>query len=74
MTNITLALDEEILDLGKEYAKKHRISFNTLVSNSLEKTLKKPLTSWLDDMFIEVDKEEVSSKGEKWTRGELYRG
>jgi hypothetical protein len=74
MTNITLTLDEEIIDLGKEYAKKHCISFNTLVNNSLEKTLKNPLTSWLDDMFIEMDKDDISSNGEKWTRGELYRG
>ncbi|MDR1047967.1 MAG: hypothetical protein LBL64_09335 [Treponema sp.] len=74
MKNITLAIDEEILVLGKEYAKKHNISFNVLVRKSLEKTIKKPSKDWLDDMFKEMDKDNISSNGQKWTRKELYRG
>jgi hypothetical protein len=74
MKNITLAIDEETLVLGREYAKKHNMSFNALVRNSLEKTVKKSSKDWLDDMFQEMDKDNVSSKGQKWTREELYRG
>jgi hypothetical protein len=33
MKNITLALDEETLTLGREYAQKNNISFNKLVRN-----------------------------------------
>ena len=36
--------------------------------------VKKSSADWLDDMFEQMDKENVSSKGEKWTREELYRG
>jgi hypothetical protein len=74
MKNITLAMDEEILVLGREYAKRHNISFNALVRNSLEKTIRNPSKDWLDDMFNEMDRDNVSSKGKKWTREELYRG
>ena len=74
MKNITLAIDEETLVLGRQYAKKHNMSFNALVRKSLEKTVKKSSADWLDDMFEQMDKEKVSSKGKKWTREELYRG
>jgi hypothetical protein len=74
MKNITLAMDEEILVLGREYAKRHNISFNALVRRSLEKTVRKSSKDWLEDMFEEMDKDNVSSKGKKWTREELYRG
>jgi hypothetical protein len=74
MKNITLAIDEETLVLGRQYAKKHNMSFNALVRKSLEKTIKKSSTDWLDDMFKEMDNDNVSSKGRKWTREELYRG
>jgi hypothetical protein len=74
MKNITLAIDEEILVLGRKYAKSHNISFNALVRRSLEKTIKKSSEAWLDDMFKEMDKDNVSSNGQKWTREELYRG
>jgi hypothetical protein len=50
------------------------MSFNALVRKSLEKTVKKSSEDWLDDMFEQMDKEKVSSKGKKWTREELYRG
>ncbi|GHT72453.1 hypothetical protein FACS1894110_26840 [Spirochaetia bacterium] len=74
MKNITLAMDEEILVLGREYAKRHNLSFNALVRKSLEKTVKRTSKDWLDEMFKDIDKENVNSKGEKWTREELYRG
>ncbi|MDR0662641.1 MAG: hypothetical protein LBF80_00990 [Spirochaetaceae bacterium] len=74
MKNITLAIDEETLILGRQYAKKHNLSFNALVRKSLEKTVKKSPLDWLDDMFKQMDKDDVSSEGQKWNREELYRG
>jgi Ca2+-binding EF-hand superfamily protein len=74
MKNITLAIDEETLVLGREYAKRHKMSFNALVRKSLEKTVRKSSENWLDNMFNEMDKDNVSSKGQDWTREELYRG
>jgi hypothetical protein len=50
MKNITLAIDGEMLVLGREYAKRHNISFNALVRKSLEKTIRKSSKDWLDDI------------------------
>jgi hypothetical protein len=74
MKNITLAMDEEMLALGREYAKRHNMSFNALVRRSLERTVKHASKDWLDEMYKDMDKENVNSKGKKWTREELYRG
>jgi hypothetical protein len=46
MRNITLAMDEEILALGREYAKRHKMSFNVLVRKSPEKTVKHTSKDW----------------------------
>jgi hypothetical protein len=73
MKNITLAMDEETLVLGREYAKRHNMSFNALVRKSLEQTVKHGSKNWLDEMFKDMDKENVNSKGKKWIREELYR-
>jgi hypothetical protein len=74
MRNITLAIDEETLGLGREYAKRHNMSFNALVRASLEKTVRHSSEDWLGEMFKDMDRENVNSKGKKWTRDELYRG
>ncbi|MDR0685396.1 MAG: hypothetical protein LBF83_09755 [Spirochaetaceae bacterium] len=74
MTNITLAMDEQTLALGREYAKRQNISFNALVRGLVEKTVKSSLDDWLEYTFQLMDKANVSSDGKKWKRKELYRG
>jgi hypothetical protein len=74
MKNITLAIDEQMLSMGREYAKKQNISFNVLVRRLLEQTVTSNSTQWLDDTFTLMDKAHVSSHGKKWTREELHRG
>lgn len=74
MKNITLSMDEDTVKLGREYAKRHNISFNVLVRRLIEQTVKKDNTSWLDDTFDYIDKNIDSSRGITWSREELYRG
>jgi len=74
MKNITLSIDEDILKLGRDYARTHNVSFNALVRKLIEQTVKKNNTSWLDDTFDYIDKNINSSNGITWTREELYRG
>ena len=71
MKNITLAMDEEIIVLGREYAKRHNLSFNALVRKSLEKTVRHGNKNWLDEMFKDIDKENANSK-EKSGQGKSY--
>ncbi len=74
MKNITLSIDDEILKLGREYARQHKVSFNVLVRRLIEQTVKTSSTQWLNDTFSLMDKTNVSSKNQKWKREDLYRG
>ncbi len=73
MKNITLAIEEDILQAGREYARSHNMSFNVLVRRLIEQTVVTRTDQWLDDTFSLMDKVSVSSGNQKWTREELYR-
>lgn len=73
MKNITLSIDDSILQAGREYARQHNISFNVLVRRLIEQTVVQKQSRWLDDTFSLMDKANVKSDNEKWTRGDLYR-
>ena len=73
MKNITLAMDEKVLKAGREYARKHHVSFNVLVRKLIEQTVISPKEQWLEDTFALMDKLDISSGNQKWTREELYR-
>lgn len=73
MKNITLSIDDDILKLGREYARQHNISLNALVRRLLEQTVTRSSTQWLNDTFTLMDKTNVSSKNQKWKREDLYR-
>ena len=73
MKNITLSIDETVLQAGREYARKHNISFNFLVRKLVEQTVITHKDNWLHDTFSLMDTLSVTSGNEKWTREELYR-
>ena len=73
MKNITLSIDEDILNAGREYARSHNISFNALVRKLIEQTVVSASDEWLEDTFRLMDTAEVDSAGSTWTRDELHR-
>lgn len=73
MKNITLSIDEQVLQAGREYARQHNVSFNVLVRRLIEQTVVQKQNRWLDDTFSLMDKANVSSSGENWNREDLYR-
>ena len=73
MRNITLSIDEDILKAGREYARVHDMSFNVLVRRLIERTVVAKNDLWLEDTFLLMDKANVSSGNQRWTREELYR-
>ena len=73
MKNITLSIDETVLQAGREYARNHNISFNSLVRKLVEQTVIPHKDNWLHDTFSLMDTLKVASSDEKWTREELYR-
>ena len=74
MRNITLSIDDDILKLGREYARTHNVSFNVLVRRLIEQTVTKKSSDWLDDTFQYIDQNIHSSVGITWKREDLYRG
>ena len=74
MGNITFSFDKEVLRRGREYAKRHNISFNALVRCLVEQTVSEESSQWLEDTFSLMDRRNASSRGKKWTRDKLYRG
>lgn len=73
MKNITLSIDDDLLKLGREYAKLHNLSFNVLVRRLIEQTVKKNSSTWIDDTFEYIDKNISSEQGINWKREDLYR-
>ena len=73
MKNITLTMDEKVLKAGREYARKHNVSFNVLVRRLVEQTVLATKDQWLDDTFSLMDTLKVSSENLTWTREDLYR-
>jgi hypothetical protein len=73
MRNITLSIEDDMLQAGREYARIHNMSFNVLVRKLIEQTVVPKKGQWLDDTFSLMDKLNVSSGTQKWTREELYR-
>jgi hypothetical protein len=82
MKNITLAIDEDTLERGEEYAKRHNTSLNGLVRDLLERTVK-PRKEWLEEMFRLMDEANAhrdcledeahgNSEGRTWTKEEIH--
>lgn len=74
MPNVTLSIQRGILEAGREYAKRHNSSLNSLIRNLLARTvLKSRDLSRLQECFRLMDKAKGSSKRKKWRREDLYR-
>lgn len=73
MKNITLSIDEDLLKAGREYAKKHSVSLNSLIRRLLRQTVSQSNNRWLDELFSNIDAAGANSKGSKWKREDLYR-
>ena len=73
MRNITLSIDEDILRAGREYARVHDMSFNVLVRRLIEQTVVAKNDLWLEETFLLMDRANVTSGNQRWTREELYR-
>jgi len=73
MKNITLAIDERLLEESREYAREHHTSLNAMVREMLAKrVLSGQGADWLDKAFELADKSHGRLKGWKWNREELY--
>jgi hypothetical protein len=72
MKNITLALDDELLEAGRQYAERHQTTLNALVRELLAKTVLADRPSALKEMFRLMDANPGNSRGRRWKREDLY--
>lgn len=72
MRNITLSLDDRLLEAGRKYAEEHNTTLNGLIRDLLSKTVTRPPKNRMREMFKLVDELKISSQGRKWRREDAY--
>ena len=72
MPNVTIAMDEETLKAGRDYARKHKTSLNALLRKLLRNATVERSSEWIEECFDLMDKAGGRSKGRRWSREELY--
>ena len=75
MKNITLSLDDEIIEAGRAYAERHRTTLNGLVRDLLARAVMTDREAMVAEMFRLMDGHPGHSRGEqskRWTRDDLY--
>ncbi|MDD2456626.1 MAG: DUF6364 family protein [Kiritimatiellae bacterium] len=73
MKNLTLAVDERLIDEGRKYAQEHHTSLNALIRDLLERVVREPRSDWSAECVREMEAAHGRSKGKKWQREALYR-
>ena len=72
MKNITLALDDDVLEAGRQYAQRHQTTLNALVRDLLVKTVIADRKGAIREMFRLMDSYPGNSRGRRWKREDLY--
>jgi len=72
MKNITLSLDEEVLEAGRQYAQRHQTTLNALVRDLLVRTVIADRRAAAREMFRLMDAHPGNSRGRRWKREDLY--
>ena len=72
MKNVTLAIDEKLIEESRHYAHAHHTSLNTLIRDLLGRTVRGEKCDWVDSCFQKIDAANGRSGGRKWKRKDLY--
>ena len=65
MKNITLSLDDEVLEAGQQYTQRHQTTLNALVRELLIRTVIADREGAVQEMFRLMDAYPGSSKGRR---------
>lgn len=72
MTNITISMNQQLIDAGRKYAQKHQTSLNALLRKLLAQAVESDSSAWIDECFDKMNKLNVNSEGNLWNREDLY--
>lgn len=74
MKNVTIALQEDLLDQGREYAHKHHTTLNALIRDTLaRRVMRQKRKDSAQELFLLMDQARISSGDHTWKREDLYR-
>jgi hypothetical protein len=74
MPNVTLAMDDGLLEDSRRYAAENNISLNAMIRSLLERTVRPRKEVWVDECFQLMDAVPGRSNGRKWKREDAYNG
>jgi hypothetical protein len=72
MRNITLSIPEDMVDRGREYARRRGISLNALIRESLLREIERNAGDATGALLAAMDATDGHSGGRRWTREELH--
>ena len=73
MKNVTLAIEEKILEASREYAQKHRLTLNGLIRQLLARTVQQDSAAKLEGLFHLMDQHPGrAAKGYRLRREDAY--
>jgi hypothetical protein len=70
MKNITLAMDEKLIEEGRRYAQEHHTSLNGMIRELLEKVVREDHEKWVEECLRKMDDAGGGSDGRRWKREE----
>lgn len=74
MKNVTISMDDELLEQGRAYAQDHSMSFNALMRLLLRRTVEHGSTAWVEELVEQMESSAGNSHGRRWQRDDLYDG
>ena len=72
MRNVTLSFDEELIEKGKAYASRHRMSFNALIRESVRRMISSESAKSANRLIEALDYADGHSADRTWTRDEIH--
>ena len=73
MSNVTLSIDNELLEKGRNYARLHHTSLNHMIRESIREKVEAESPAWLEEAFGIMDELKSAKKSSSWKREDLYR-
>lgn len=71
--NLTISLDQELIALGKRYAKLHGTTLNQLFREFIQsKVVGESSSSAADELMEALEEATGSSRGKRWSREDAY--
>lgn len=72
MRNITLSFPDDLIEKGRNYARKHDMSLNALVRDAFRRMVESEMEDPTADIFEALERASGRSDGRRWTRDEIY--